>query len=152
MTKAKENKEKSDEKILFPEIKVTVTTMKGKEKEYVVTPWSFGELIEVNPLIEEIFTQLEARGTVIDFASFDITTIKNIYFSVIPQLSKIIVSTVKITEDELKNLTVDSAIALASSIWNANKDSLGNILSPFFGPVGATEEEELLSEGKKDQA
>ncbi|MFO7701666.1 MAG: hypothetical protein R6V37_01590, partial [Psychroflexus maritimus] len=46
----KEERKKTDEEVLFPEMKVKV-----KGVEYVVKPWSFGELLEVNPTLEKIF-------------------------------------------------------------------------------------------------
>jgi len=151
MTKEKEKVEKSDEQILFPEVKVTVKDMKGKEKEYVVKPWSFGDLMEVSPLIEEMFDQMEKRGTTIDDGIFDFKAIKNIYFSAISQVSKIVSHTVKVSEEELMKLSIDSIILLATAIWNSNSDSLKNVLSPFFGTGGAGLEEGQ-SEEQKDQS
>lgn len=118
---------KSAEEVLFPDIKLTVGG-----KEYTIRPWTFGELIEVNPDIEEIFIQLEKRGTKIDIEDFGFNTMKNIYFSVMPQAGVIIRKTIDITEEELNSLTPNEAIELALAIFTANKDALKNILSPFL--------------------
>ena len=151
MTEEKEKKKKSDEEILFPEVKIKVKNMKGKEKEYVIRPWSFGELVEISPLIENIFQDLKKRGTVIDPTNFTFDNMKDVYFSSIKHVGEIIAKTLKIEKAELSDLSVPSAVNLALGIFNANLDNLGNIISPFSGLGGAIEEESPSVSEEKDQ-
>jgi len=136
--KKKEEEKKSDEEILFSEVKVMV----GGE-EHTIRPFTYGNLLAVNEDIEEIFTQLEKRGTKIDIDAFGITTLKNIYFAAMPQVGNIIKKTLKIGEDELNDMALEDVMKLAMAIFNANRESIKNALSPFLsimtGEEGADE-------------
>ncbi len=136
--KKKEKEQKSDEEILFGEVIVI-----AGEEEYTIRPFSYGNLLLINSDIEEIFTQLEARGTKIDIDAFGITTLKNIYFAAMPQIGNIIKKTLKIEEDDLNNMALEDVMKLAMAIFNANRESIKNALSPFLsimtGEEGAVE-------------
>jgi len=137
-----EKKELTDEQIMFPEVKVTLKYTDGKEKEVEVKPWSFGELVEINPILEEIFKQMEARGTSIDLADFGFGTLKDVYFSALPQIGKVIAKTVGIKEEELSKMTVDSILTAAVTIFTANKESFSNFFGLFFGQMTGPESTE----------
>lgn len=125
----KEERKKTDEEVLFPEMKVKV-----KGVEYVVKPWSFGELLEVNPTLEKIFNSLDEKGTKIDIGNMDINTIKNIYFASAPQMPYIISKSTTITEEEVMKLSLQDALSFIMTIFSANLESINSFLSLFFAP------------------
>ena len=48
---------RSEELVLFPEAKVKVSSG-GVEEELILKPWSFGTLIDLNPHLAGIFSDL----------------------------------------------------------------------------------------------
>ena len=143
---SEETKQPADEQVLFPDISVEVVDMNGKTNEVKVKPWSFGKLMEVNPLLEDILIGLQERGTEIDLNEFTLKTITNIYFSATPQIAKIITKTTELTEEQVENLSIEGAVKLAMAIFETNKGPISSFFGLFFGKeVGsleATEEEE----------
>lgn len=138
------SKKKEIEEVLFPEITIELKSIK---KSIIVKPWTFGELVRVNPDIEEIFQQLEGRGTSIDLDNLGFGTMKNIYFASMSKIGDIILKTVPVlSKEELEGLAVDEVITIAMAIFHSNRESLKNVFRPFWfnevmsEPTGASQE------------
>ena len=87
----KEAKKKTDEQILFPE-----TTVIADGVSYVIKPWTLGEILEINPILENIFNALESKGTKIDLENLNMNMIKDIYFAAMPQVVELIESLISL--------------------------------------------------------
>ena len=127
--KKEEKKKKTDEQILFPDMKV-----EAGGKEYILSPWNLGELVEVTPILEKIFVKLDEKGTKVDFENISFDVIKNVYFAATPQLIDLIAFSVDLGEDEVKKLSVPDALSLAMGIFSVNMESFNSFLSLFFAP------------------
>jgi hypothetical protein len=128
---------KTDEQILFPEAKVTVT---GATINEVITlkPWAFGQLLDVNPYLSDIFdeleTQLEIRGITLDQATITFNLIKSLYFSVAAKIIPILVVTCrddKYNATYFRELDIASITKLTYVVWQQNQDNIKNALTLF---------------------
>lgn len=137
------SEKKSDEAILFPE--VTIPELEG----LVLRPWTFGNLLDVNPFLEAIFERIESKGILLDFTMIGIKEIKELYFAAAPQLLKIICITTNKSEEEIRNLDLKIIAKLLYIIWNQNGENVKNGLS-LLGLTAAEEiKEEVSSESAK---
>lgn len=121
---------KSDEQILFPEAKVKIM-VDGKEEELVLRPWTFGVLVDINSPLSDIFEAMEKRGVKLDEQEIGFIMIKNIYFSVVPQVLTLLKVMLKKDDEYVRNLDVNSVMKLLYVVWEQNKDNLKNVLTAF---------------------
>lgn len=134
-------KKKSDEEILFPEAKIDGT-------DITIRPWTFGDLLDVNPHVEAIFTRLEEKNVLLDFTMIGVKEIKELYFTAAPQLLEIIKISVKKTEEETRALDLTTAIKILYVIWNQNRESIKNAVSLLGLTMSEEGKDESSSESK----
>ena len=114
-----DKKKKSDEEILFPDIKVG---------DLVIKPWSFGKLFDLSLLLDNIMVKAEARGILedIDDGFLKYTTMVKIFALSAPEILEIICITVDKDEDYVKSLSMTDGIKIALSIYNQNQEIIKN--------------------------
>lgn len=130
---------KSEEAVLFPEAKIEGANI-------TIRPWTFGDLLDVNPYVEAIFARLEEKNIALDFAMIGIKEIKELYFAAAPQLLEIIKISAKKTEEEVRALDLTTAVKILYVIWEQNKSSIKNAASL----LGLTMSEEGKDESSSD--
>ena len=142
---AKEKKKSpSDESVLFPEAEVDGIEIK---------PWSFGMLFEVSPSLEAVLDKMDAKGLTqkLDesggFLSWSL--IARLFTIAGPEVLKIIALTTKKSEEEVKELDMDTGMKIAVVIFNQNKERITNALKNVFGPPQVQDQEE--EEGGQEQ-
>lgn len=122
----KKSKEKSEEQILFPEAKVGDITIK---------PWSFYKLFELSPLLDRVLDKMEEKG--IDLEKYgDILpygTVARLFTIAAPEVKEIFHITLDKTEEDLKDLSMEDGIKIATIIYLQNKETVKNALAPLLG-------------------
>ncbi len=126
MSEQKEQK-KSEEEILFPEAKVNDLTIR---------PWSFWKLFELSPFLDNVLDKMEEKN--IDLDKFGgvvpYTVIARLFTIASPQVKKIILLTLEKSEEELKDLSMEDGIKIATIIYLQNKETIKNALSSLWNP------------------
>ena len=136
MTEEKKEVAQTEEQILFPEHKV-----EADGKEYVIKPWTFGQLVKVNPILEKVLDKLESKGTKIDLENFDVLMMKDIYLAAIPQVTALLIESLDITEDDINKMSITGALSLLMGVFAANVESFRSFFDLFFNPMGIKLEE-----------
>lgn len=128
MTKVK----KSDEEILFPNVKVGI---------YTIKPWSFGLLFEIVLLLDEIICKMEERKIVLDFSKEGIPYEKllKIFSLASSQILKVIAISLDVPEQEVKDFDIKEGMEIAMTIYKQNEEQIKNALTPLL----------MSSEGEK---
>jgi len=129
-----DKKKKSDEEILFPDIKVG---------DLVIKPWSFGKLFDLSLLLDQIMVKAEARGILedIDDGFLKYTTMMKIFALSAPEILEIVCITVGKDEDYIKSLSMPDGIKIALSIYNQNVEIIKNAFA-LLTLANVSEEEE----------
>ena len=124
-----EKVEKSDESILFSDVKVGELTVK---------PWSFGMLFEISPYLEIVVDKADESGIIKKFeesATFlSYPTMVKLFTIASKPLLKIIAMTVGKDEEYIKALDMETGMKLAVTIYNQNKTTISNSLKNVFSP------------------
>jgi hypothetical protein len=133
-------KKKSETEILFPNIEVDGITVK---------PWSFGMLFELSTHLANVIEKCEEKEIdkifKFDKDNLDIKIVDAIKLLHIagPEIRAIIGKTISYSEEEITGLDMGTGIKLAIAIFNQNKESIKNALTPLLEMlvVGEIEEE-----------
>jgi len=118
-----ENKTKTDEEILFPEVTIG---------DLVIKPWTFGKLFEISALLEEVLDKMDAKSIKLEdiapegFMSY--TTVARLFTIASPEVLKIVALTTEKTEEEIKELSMQDGIKAVVTIYNQNKEIIKNAL------------------------
>ena len=117
-------KKKSEEEILFPDVKI------GK---YTVKPWSFGKLFEISSLLESVLDKIEKKGLDKLFTSTEsvvsYTTIARLFTICSAELLELIAMTVGASEDNIKELSMQDGVKTALIIYRQNSEIIKNVVS-----------------------
>jgi len=140
MTDKKENK-KSDEEILFPEVKIG---------GYVVKPWSFGILFSISELLEQVLDKIEEKNLmdVFDTEFMSYISMARLFTVAGSQVLKIISITLDEDEEEIKKLDMKDGIKIATTIYQQNLEILKNAVGPLLSNIAVDEEKEEKEETK----
>jgi len=120
-------KKKTDEEILFPDVKV------GK---YIIKPWSFGILFDISDMLEGILDKLDEKSIKIEeifspegFISY--TNLLRLFTIASKDVLSIIGITLDVDEEELKELDMTTGIKIATIIYKQNADMFSkNFMTP----------------------
>jgi len=121
--------DKSDESILFPDVKIG---------EINVKPWSFGMLFEISPYLEQVIDKAEASGLVKKleesggFLSY--TIMARVFTIASPHILEILSITTGKDKEYIKALDMESGMKLAVTVYNQNKGTITNSLKNVFSP------------------
>jgi len=120
---------KTDEEILFPELKVEGEVLK---------PWSFGKLFDLSPMLETVLDKMEAKGMDIDFTKDVIPymAIAKLFTIATPEILKIMSITLDKSEEEIKDFDMSKGVKVAAAIYEQNKAIVKNALTPLFQKTG----------------
>ena len=118
-------KKKTDEEILFPDVKVANTTIR---------PWSFGVLFEISDLVDQVINKMEAKKIGLDsIISSDGTitflTIGKLFTIASPEVLKIMSITTGLSDIDIKKLSMEDGIKMAFTIYSQNKETIKNALN-----------------------
>ena len=118
-------KKKTDEEILFPDVKVADTTIR---------PWSFGVLFEISDLVDHVINKMEDKKVGLDsIISSDGTitflTIGKLFTIASPEVLKIMSITTGLSDIDIKALSMEDGIKMAFTIYSQNKETIKNALN-----------------------
>ena len=118
-------KKKTDEEILFPDVKVANTTIR---------PWSFGVLFEISDLVDHVINKMEDKKVGLDsIISSDGTitflTIGKLFTIASPEVLKIMSITTGLSDIDIKALSMEDGIKMAFTIFSQNKETIKNALN-----------------------
>ena len=118
-------KKKTDEEILFPDVKVAGTTIR---------PWSFGVLFEISDLVDHVINKMEDKKVGLDsIISSDGTitflTIGKLFTIASPEVLKIMSITTGLSDIDIKALSMEDGIKMAFTIFSQNKETIKNALN-----------------------
>ena len=115
---------KTEESILFPEVKVG---------DIVIKPWSFGKLFDLSLLLDKALTKLDESGADIEKALSESTisylTIAKFFSLVSEEILDVISITLDKDKEEIKKLSMEDGIKTAFVIFNQNKEIIKNAFS-----------------------
>ena len=121
MVEKNDKKEKPEEAILFPEVKIG---------DIVVKPWTFGKLFKLANILDTAISKLEDGGIDIEkvFSGDTIpyTLIAKLFSMISDEVFEVIKISVDMSEEELANLDMATGIKLAFTIFNQNKEAIKN--------------------------
>lgn len=130
-------KKKSDEGVLFPDVKVG---------DIIVKPWTFGMLFELSEPLDRIITKVEDRGLDIEFEKgiLSYVTMAKLFTIASSEALEIICKTLDKPDEEVKELGMEDGIKIALIIYNQNKESIVSSLKNAFSssPKEKNKEEE----------
>jgi len=120
---------KSDEAILFPNVKVG---------DVVVKPWSFGMLFDISPYLELVLDKAEKAGIMqkleLSGNFLSSTLIARIFTIASSPLLKIIALTVNLSEDEVRKLSMEDGIRIVMVVYYQNKSTISNAIKNVYSP------------------
>lgn len=130
-------KKKSDESVLFPDVRVG---------DIIVKPWTFGMLFELSEPLDRIITKVEDRGLDIEFEKgiLSYVTMAKLFTIASSEALEIICKTLDKPDEEVKELGMEDGIKIALIIYNQNKESIVSSLKNAFSssPKEKNKEEE----------
>lgn len=135
------SKDKSAEEVLFPEVKIG---------DIEVKPWSFGVLFSISGMLERILDKMEEKG--LDLGSEDVGVfidyrkMARLFTIASPEVLKIISLTVDKSEEELKELPIDTGIKIAITIYAQNMEIIKNAISSALPQIELKTETEPTQE------
>ena len=122
--------EKSDEEILFPDVKVGAVT---------VRPWSFGMLFDIAPHLELVLDKAEKAGIMqkIELAGsfLSYTTMARLFTIASAPLLKIIATTISQDEAAVRKLSMEDGIKIVTIIYLQNKSTISNAIKNVLTPL-----------------
>ena len=118
-------KPKRDEEILFPEAKVGDITVK---------PWSFGMLFDISGSLEKVLDKIEDKKVDLtpEGGFIPYTTFARLFTIAGPEVLKIISLTIDMPENEVKDLDMDTGVKIAMIIYQQNRETIKNALTPLL--------------------
>ena len=139
-------KKKSEEEILFPEVKIAGKTVK---------PWSFGALFDLSESLEIVLDKIEDRDIDKEFEDsggiLAYSTIARIFTIANREVLKIIAYTLEEDEAEVKKLSMSDGVKIALTIFNQNRETIKNALAPLLVELREEEEEEIEEKEEPEQ-
>jgi len=139
-------KKKSEEEILFPEVKIAGKTVK---------PWSFGALFDLSESLEIVLDKIEDRDIDKEFEDsggiLAYSTIARIFTIANREVLKIIAYTLGEDEAEVKKLSMSDGVEIALTIFNQNRETIKNALAPLLVELREEEEEEIEEKEEPEQ-
>ena len=95
-----------------------------------VKGFSFGDLINVTPELEKIYKKLDELGFMED-GSLKMTDkgVMQLFFACAPSCLKLMSIATGKPEEELKDITKDTALKILATIWKLNEAFLKNIFA-----------------------
>jgi len=129
-------KKKSEEEILFPEVKIAGKTIK---------PWSFGALFDLSESLEIVLDKVENKGIDKEFEDSGILTYTSMgrLFTIANQeVLKIIAYTINEDTEEVKKLNMSDGVKIALTIFHQNVETIKNALAPLLAEDTKTKEGE----------
>ena len=130
-------KKKSEEEILFPEVKIAGKTIK---------PWSFGALFDLSESLEIVLDKIEDRDIDKEFEDsggiLAYSTIARIFTIANREVLKIIAYTLEEDEAEVKKLSMSDGVKIALTIFHQNVETIKNALAPLLAEDTKTKEGE----------
>jgi len=123
----KKGSKKSEEEVLFPEVKV---------KDYVIKPWSFGILFDISEMLEGILDKLDEKDIKLEnmfsedgFISY--TNVLRLFTIASKDVLEIIAITLGVDKEELKDLDMADGIKIATVIYKQNSEMfVKNFIAP----------------------
>jgi hypothetical protein len=118
-------KKKSEEEILFPDVKVS---------NIKVRPWSFGKLFDISVSLEKIIDKAEGKGLIerLEEGAFDPIVMARLFTLAGPEVLEIMSITVDKPIDDIKALDMEDGMKLAFTIFYQNKEKIKNALIPLL--------------------
>ena len=117
-------KKKSDEQILFSDVKVD---------DIVIKPWSFGMLFELSGLLDSVMDKAEKKGILEKVFSEDgyisYITMARVLSLASDEVLQIMATTIDKDFDTIKNFDMAKGVKIAVAIFNQNVDVIKNALS-----------------------
>jgi len=95
---------------------------------YKVKPWSLGTVEELAPCLERLTLTFINKGITLDNAEEEAP---KIIFSVLPEVSTVLAATLKKEVLEIKELPLDTIVALLLTVVTQNIAYLKNSFSPI---------------------
>lgn len=108
-------KEKKDSEVLFPEVSFNFSI--GK---VTVTPFTYGDLIDLSKNLEAILTEFVTREITIDPDQMNITDFLSIYLFIGEPALPILTRVTKLSEDQVRQLTIVECTQLMITIVQQN--------------------------------
>lgn len=125
---SEENVARSDEAILFPEVKVGDVTIK---------PWSFGVLFDIAPSLEEVLDKAEKADLMnkIEGGFLSYTTMARLFTIASSPLLKIMSMTLHMKEEAVRALNMEDGIKIVMVVYNQNKSTISNAIKNVLSPL-----------------
>ena len=118
-------KKKSEEQILFPDIKI--------DDDITIKPWSFGMLFEISTLLDSVLDKAYEKGIlnsiVSEEGSVSYITMARIIALASEEVLQIIAITIDRSYDEIKEYDIAKGVKIALGIFNLNKEVIKNALT-----------------------
>jgi len=118
-------KKKSEEQILFPDIKI--------DDDITIKPWSFGMLFEISTLLDSVLDKADEKGIlnsiVSEEGSVSYITMARIIALASEEVLQIIAVTIDRSYDEIKEYDMAKGIKIALGIYELNKEVIKNALT-----------------------
>lgn len=95
---------------------------------YKVKPWSLGTVEELSPCLERLTIVFISKGITLENAEEEAP---KIIFSVLPEVSTVLAATLKKEVKEIKELPLDTVVALLLTVVTQNIAYLKNSFSPI---------------------
>lgn len=139
----KQEEQKTDEEILFPEAYVNGITVK---------PWSFGKLFKVSSMLENIINRVE-DGKLDEVLSKDFISYSELTRLFTTLLSKevldIIATTIDKSSEEVEELDMETGVRIAVVIFQQNRTTIKNALAPLFEAMTSEKKPKKKKRGGK---
>ena len=134
MTEENEKK-KSDEEILFPNIKVG---------DLVIKPWSFGTLFKISPYLDSVLLKAESRGLIEEFdtGQLNMSSAVKLFAFAASELLDIICISIEKEKEYVESLGMVEGIKLVIAIYNQNLEIIKNGFALLTQSENKNEEEE----------
>lgn len=132
-------KKKSDTEVLFPE-----QTFDFSIGKVTIKPFTFGELIDITPSLEQLVDELKQQGILFNVETLSITfsEVLTYYFVSAPFLIPIMSVASKRTEEELRELNPVEAINMVLGIIAQN----AKVIESFFVLFSPAKSTQLIQE------
>lgn len=113
-------KEKSASEILFPE-----KVIEG----YTIKPWSWGDMEDVSPILEELVYKLMKKGINLDNL---VKELPKVLVNIIPEITELLSTVLKVDKEEIRKLNPETVLTMVLTIIAQNMSYLKNSLGPII--------------------